>query len=46
VAHPRVERELGELDADHEAAAAHLGDRAERLDVLGQEVAEQRDLRL
>ena len=35
-----------ELDADHEAAAADLGDRRQRRDVLVEQLGEQRDLRL
>ncbi len=46
MAHARLKREVRQLDADHEAAAADLVHGLQRRDVLAEQLAEQRDLRL
>ncbi len=43
MAHPRGQRELGQLDAGHRAAPADLRHGAQRCDVLVEQVAQQRD---
>src|SRR6187551_3323935 len=46
MAHALVQREPAQLDADHEAPGADLGDRRKRREVALEEVLQQCDLRL